>query len=343
MPVLVCHIGWMAAYEGLIGQPDQIVGGGAWVRKHNDGGETCNFVQCDDGYVYGHVETSKGKIDRPIYIEGLGAKLRAEFVDHVDVVWTATDPKKKGRWVVGWYRDARVYRERVPFKKPPSAQHRLETPKPDYRVRAKAGNAVVIPLKQRNIPLGRGKGWIGQANWWFAELSSNPAVRPFLRKVRAVLDNGLADDPVSRGSRGGGRWGGKTDPQRNAQVEQAAIEEVRKHYAGHTVKSVEKDNLGWDLEARRKSEKSLRLEVKGLFGNELQVGLTPREYRAFKAHTEGTMTNYRLCVVTHALSGNPKLVIFRFDQGKRGWVDDRSHRPVAPTIKPQVAAIVSLT
>jgi hypothetical protein len=55
MSLLVCHIGWMAAYEGLVGQPDKIVGGGAWVRKHKDGGETCNFVKCDDGNVYGHV------------------------------------------------------------------------------------------------------------------------------------------------------------------------------------------------------------------------------------------------------------------------------------------------
>ncbi len=43
-----------------------------------------------------------------------------------------------------------------------------------------------------------------------------------------------------------------------------------------------------------------------------------------------------------ALSGSPKLVIFRFDQDKQGWIDDRSHRAVAPKIKPQVAAIVSL-
>jgi hypothetical protein len=235
-----------------------------------------------------------------------------------------------------------VYRERVTFKKPPSAQHRLETPKPDYRIRTKAANATVIPLKQRDIPLGRGKGWIGQANWWFVELSPNPAVKPFLRKVRALLDNGLAaKDPVSRG---GGRWGGKTDPERNAQVEQAAIAEVCKHYAGYTVKSVEKDNLGWDLEAHLPGKKNaLRLEVKGLFGSELQVGLTPREYRAFKAHIEGTMANYRLCVVTRALSGSPKLVIFRFDQGKRGWIDDRSGCAVDLKIAEVFAATISVT
>src|SRR4051812_46820892 len=115
MPIIVCHVGWMAGYEGLVGRPDDIIGGGAWVKKHKNGGETCNFLKCDDDYVYGHVETIKGKIDRLISIENLGARPGAPFVDHVDVIWTATDPEKKGRRVVGWYRDARVYRDREYF------------------------------------------------------------------------------------------------------------------------------------------------------------------------------------------------------------------------------------
>lgn len=335
----------MTAYEGLVGQSDRIIGGGAWVREHEDGGETCNFVECDDGNAYGHVETVKGKIERPISIEHLGAKPGAEFVDHIDVVWTATHPKRKGRWVVAYYRDARVYRERVPFLRPPSAQHRLESPKPDYRIRTKAVNATVIPVKRRDIALGRGKGWVGQANWWFPERSSNADVKPFLRKVRTLLDVGIPiQEPNHSGSkRGGGRWGGATDPLRNAEVERAAILKVRNHFAKYKVKSVENDNMGWDLEARRKDAKScLCLEVKGLFGTILQVGLTPREFRAFNAHLEGLMANYRLCVVTGALSNSPNLVILRFDQAKRRWVDDCSNRPIAPTIKPMLAAIVGL-
>lgn len=74
------------------------------------------------------------------------------------VVWTATDPKRKGRWVVGWYRDARVYRNRENFDGSPSTQHRLEGNKESIRIRTRARNAVLVPLKQRDIPLGRGKG-----------------------------------------------------------------------------------------------------------------------------------------------------------------------------------------
>lgn len=313
------------------------------MRKHKDGGETCNFLACDDGYVYGHVETIKGKIDRPISIEMLGAQSEAPFVDHIDVVWTATDPKRKGRWVVGWYRNARVYREREYFEKPPSGQHRLDKHKESYRVRARAKNAVLIPLKQRNIRLGRGKGWIGQANWWFPEKQSNGAIRRFVDTIRARLDAGLELAPGNTGGSGNGKWGGKSDPLRNAQVEEGAILKVREHFVGYRIKSVEKDNLGWDLEARPKGGgKALRLEVKGLFGSDLKIGLTPREYRAFKKHMVGGMPEYRLCVVTEALSGKSRLVVFQYDAAKKRWVDDHSGRVIAPGISLVEAAIVSL-
>jgi hypothetical protein len=333
----------MSAYEGLVGQPDKIVGGGKWVRQHKDGGETCNFVECGDGYVYGHVETIKGEIDRPIEIGMLGAKPGAKFVDHVDVIWTATDPRRKGRWVVGWYRDARVYRNREKFGKAPSKQHRLEGNKESFRIRTRASNAVLIPLKQRNIPLGRGKGWIGQANWWFPEKQSNRAIRRFVDTIRAQLDSGPQLAPVGTNGSHGGNWGGNSDPLRNVEVERAAILKVREHFAGYRIKSVEKDNLGWDLEAQPKGTgAALRLEVKGLFGRELKVGLTPREFRAFKAHMDGSMPQYRLCVVTGALSRKARLVVFRFDTEKRRWVDDHAGRALAPGISIVQAAIVSL-
>jgi hypothetical protein len=97
------------------------------------------------------------------------------------------------------------------------------------------------------------------------------------------------------------------------------------------------------LEARPKGGgTALRLEVKGLFGQDLKVGLTPREYRAFQKHIDGSMPQYRLCVVTGALSSKPKLVIFRFDLAKQRWIDDRAGEIVSPDISPIQAAIVSL-
>jgi hypothetical protein len=53
----------------------------------------------------------------------------------------------------------------------------------------------------------------------------------------------------------------------------------------YIIKNVEKDNVGWDLEAKPEIDGvSLCLEVKGLFGSELKVGLTPNEYRILIKH-----------------------------------------------------------
>jgi hypothetical protein len=243
---------------------------------------------------------------------------------------------------VGWYRDARVFRDRITFSKPPSAQHRLEKFKDNYRIRARAENTLIIPHKQRDIGLGRGKGWIGQANWWFPEKQSNGAIRRFVEKLRARIETGSEVHGAGNGG-GGGKWGGQSDPLRNAEVEKAAILKVREHFAGYRIESVEKDNVGWDLQASPKGAgTALRLEVKGLFGQDLKVGLTPREYRALQKHIEGSMPNYRLCVVTGALSSTAKLVVFRFDADKQRWIDERSSRVVAPGISVVQAAIVSL-
>jgi hypothetical protein len=72
MAMMFCNIGWMERYRGLKGQRDQISGGGSYVDENEHGSEVCNFLECRDGFTYGHVETRKGKIDRNIDIKPLG-------------------------------------------------------------------------------------------------------------------------------------------------------------------------------------------------------------------------------------------------------------------------------
>jgi hypothetical protein len=192
--ILVCNIGWMARYEGLRNKPDKIVGGGDWVKKHRKGGEVCNFLKCADGYVYGHVETIKGDIDRKIRIDALGASPTAKFIDRVTVFWTATDPDSGGRYVVGWYPNARVFRERQHFNTSPSSQHQKDGLR-SFVVRAKGRDGVRIPIEQRNVRLKSGKGWMGHAQWWFPHehVRSTPDVKVFLRELSALLE-GEPDD-----------------------------------------------------------------------------------------------------------------------------------------------------
>ena len=81
---------------------------------------------------------------------------------------------------------------------------------------------------------------------------------------------------------------------------------------GYVMRSVESDNVGWDLEAA-KGKELLFLEVKGLAGDAIAVQLTPNEYDQMTRHR----SKYRVCVVTGALSSEPALWVFAYVNG--GW------------------------
>lgn len=114
------------------------------------------------------------------------------------------------------------------------------------------------------------------------------------------------------------------DPFLRHEVERAAVEETNKHFTaeGYVVDSVERDNVGWDLQAGR-GPIMLRLEVKGLSGPEMCVELTPNEYARMQEYRD----SYRLCVVTNALA-DPKLAIFAFSSDIQSWADQEG-RPLA--------------
>jgi hypothetical protein len=86
------------------------------------------------------------------------------------------------------------------------------------------------------------------------------------------------------------------DAAARKRVEIAAVSHVTGHYEanGWAVRSVEAENLGHDLVARR-GRRELHLEVKGLAGPVPRFNLTANEYRAAQ-----TDSRFKLCLVTSA-------------------------------------------
>jgi len=84
----------------------------------------------------------------------------------------------------------------------------------------------------------------------------------------------------------------------NALVEKAAVDAVIKHYKSlkYKVRTVEKENLGWDLEVSLGTKKQ-KIEVKGVSSNSIYFELTPNEYRRLAEYS----TIYSVCVVCTAL------------------------------------------
>lgn len=86
-------------------------------------------------------------------------------------------------------------------------------------------------------------------------------------------------------------------PEQNRKVEKAAVKEVTNFYKqrGHTVRSREKDNLGYDLDVS-KGSRVLHVEVKGASGTIPAFPITCGEVARAKSDNE-----FVLAVVTNAL------------------------------------------
>ena len=131
--MLFCNIGWMSRYEGLVGKPDKIVGGGSYVTENETGNEVCNFVACRDGYVYGHVEISKGKMDRKIRIEAANFSLGSD----VSFREKSGRPAQRRRTGQGCYRGGNLAPDLPPLAFRRVASSHLTTSRsgqPFYRV-----------------------------------------------------------------------------------------------------------------------------------------------------------------------------------------------------------------
>lgn len=109
-----------------------------------------------------------------------------------------------------------------------------------------------------------------------------------------------SSDTISQGGAGFG------DPAENRLVESAAVRAVVAHYqeCGWTVRSVERDKCGFDLECV-KGEIVEQVEVKGVRGTGLCFIITAGEVRQAR-----TNPKFFLVAVTSALSGSPTLTKF---------------------------------
>ena len=175
MALIFFNIGWMNKYNGIAG--DSIERGGKY-NQHSVGHEVCNFTN-NNGTLYGYVQP----VGESIKIEKLGASKQDDRIDGVTVVWTA-GPESGGTVVVGWYREATVYRNIQRIEKPNKLQK--ENGVTGFRVSALAEKAVLLPVEQRDLIIPRAvKGGIGQSNVWFAESKES---RHLVEQVTALIN-----------------------------------------------------------------------------------------------------------------------------------------------------------
>lgn len=305
VPMLLLRVGWMDHYRG-VAAGDRITGGGSFVAANEYGHEMFNF-QPIAGRVYGYVQpvvSEERWSDATINLSKINPTATGESMPGVLAVWVAT-LKGKGGFVVGWYRNATVYRRMQPAPAGSNRRHRGEDF--GYFVTARREDAVLLPSDERvyRVPQSTAGGF-GKSNVFFA---NDPAKH---RRLRAKLLRYIDTRRVPHPRRGPPR---QHDPLLRQQVETAAIRTTVRHFRrlGYAVGSVERDNVGWDLNAVN-DVRELRLEVKGLLGSGAVVDLTPNEYTAMQRHRD----SYRVCIVTEARTV-PCLEVFAYSLETRRW------------------------
>lgn len=144
----------MNLYKGIA--TEKPVGGGEY-NKENVGFEAYNYLGYKGGY-YGFVEPGEG---RTIHIENLykdkkscHANKAAEFIKDVLVVWVAN------HYIVGWYRDATVYRKRQSVPEIVMSDRELKT-HTEYNIYSE--KVCLVPPENRNYCI---EG-MGRSNIWY--------------------------------------------------------------------------------------------------------------------------------------------------------------------------------
>lgn len=182
MKLLFAHISWMPEYAGRASET--IFSTHGWVVEHNEAGERSNF-KAVNGQAYGYVpvmQKPRGGDPGEIKIGRLGAEKGDDCVDGVTVIWFANKPiESKKAYVVGWYRNARVYRE-----------SRSGGPY-GYRISCKYVDATLVPESQRRVRIphkrsteGRELGFgYGQSSIWYAD----DATDRFIQSISNYIDS----------------------------------------------------------------------------------------------------------------------------------------------------------
>lgn len=325
IPIVYANIAWMTHYRGPKG--DKAEGGFGFLKKGEGiAHESWNF-QPWRGRVFGYVPRSA-----EIKIRRLGAERGATELRGVTIAWIARNPRTKKTVIVGWYRNATIHRRGEHITLPRSDETTV-----GYQIEADAADAVLLPIDARvyPIPTAKTQGNLGQSPVWYGRDDD------FNQSALAYIARG---GTVRRGRPRSPR---QSDPELRRKVEQAAVNHAISYYesevgGGCDVESVEKDGVGWDLEAARPDEEVLRIEVKGLSGNSLVVELTPNEYTQMISAQH--RANYVVYVLLDALGRNAKAEIFRHDAelSKRGdlvWINEAGRRLL---IQERTAARLSL-
>lgn len=329
MSIIFFNIGWMKQYKG-IKEDDKLVGGFGYILENETGHEQYNFLpHRGDVYGYAPIRWDKGKKEfERLNINNLGAGAHDESIEGVTVVFISKSPTTRTTYIVGWYKNATVYRrpQKLALK-----GRVLNGDNLYYICKAKEEDTICLPESERvfAIPTAqKERGGYGQSTIWYA-----PRRKDIQEKVLRYIESGEVPYRVPERSQDG------LSQEDKKRVETTAVDATKAFFRklGFRVQSVEGDNCGWDLLVYNAIEE-FYVEVKGTAGKIVNFQLTPNEYANLKKHWR----KYKIAVATSCL-GKPELSIYSI------WHNTKKNKYFGHTDKgkpiqltEQIAAIGSL-
>lgn len=180
---LFAHVSWMPRY---VGTPDDwIFSTHGYVVANKTGHERWNF-RPENGRFLGYVPLrGKGDGETPgeILIEQLGASRRDSTIDGITVIWFANAPRSpKDAYIVGWYRNATVFRE-AQFRG--KREFRMSCRIEDATLLDESDRTFSIPHVRSRASQALGYGY-GQSSVWYARNAPNIFLEDVTRYIDAI-------------------------------------------------------------------------------------------------------------------------------------------------------------
>lgn len=299
--VLFARVGWMLWYRGVQADDPKPIGGGAY-NKDAVGHEAFNFLAAGKRYLGYFQPQLQPKERRDVYpstihLEKIEPGFRGDKLEHVLVILIAKNPDEGGQHIVGWYRDATVYRH----EQSSSLKARQQF---GYFLETAIEDAVLVPKRRRSFLVPGRKGGFGQANICYRYDGRGNVKQDALWMADAV------DYVTSYNHENAANSPESATDQDIADVVEASIESgagyqgnprVRKAIEDYAMRWAERRlrELGLNPRDRHKTESydflctsegaDLFVEVKGTQADGTCVFLTPNEVAHAKAHPNSAL------------------------------------------------------
>jgi len=321
--VLFARIGWMRWYRGPRADDQKPIGGGSY-NKAELGHEAFNFLPLN-GEMLGYFQPRLRKgHESTIALERIQAGFTGDQLDGVLVLFVATNPESGGQRIVGWFRDATVYRR-------DQSSEALERNQFSYFVKTREEYAALVPESRRSFEIPSGKGAFGQANVCYAlDDEGRPKKAGWIDEALNYVDSyaleNIAQEPESEADQGIDQTvsiaiergaGFQSNPEIRRVIEDYAMGKAKEHLEGLGYKPIDRHKTeSYDFLCEV-SGSELFVEVKGMQDDGSAISLTPKEVEHARKHKNSALFIMHSVKVTGdkrpAVSGGKQIFLHPWD------------------------------